>query len=252
MAPQLNSSVAKAFAILAMLGEDRKSIGAAEVAGELGMNAITAHRFLRTLAAEGALVEERRGRYRLGYMLVDLGVRAHAQDDLGRRLQPLLDTLTHQTGEASMATIYREGMVVCIARAMPNRSLSVDIRVGDRLEAYCTAHGKLWLAHLPDRHRTDYLNRTELRTWTGNTLTSRATLEAEIAAIADRGHAYNLGEREEGITAIAVPVLMRNGEMVAGISMFGPTSRIDRERLDAALQYLKAAASLAQDLLYGV
>ncbi|GGA45983.1 IclR family transcriptional regulator [Pelagibacterium lentulum] len=241
----------KAFAILAMLGEQRKTIGAADVARELGMNAITAHRFLRTLAAEGALVEERRGRYRLGYMLVDLGVRAQAQDDLGRHLQPLLDALTRQTEEASMATIYQEGMAVCIARAMPNRSLSVDIRVGDRLEAYCTAHGKLWLAYLPERERTDYLKRTELRAWTLNTVASRAALEAEIATIADQGHAYNLGEREEGITAIAVPVVTRDGKMVAGISMFGPTSRIDRNRLDAALEYLKSAASSAQDLLYG-
>jgi IclR family pca regulon transcriptional regulator len=251
LAQQLNNSVARAFDILRLLGRGRPRIGVADVTKELGLNAITAHRFLKTLEAEGALVQVAKGSYRLGYALVDLGDRARDEDRLGQWLQPVLDDLTADLGEASMATIYQAGMVVCIARAMPPRSLSVDIRVGDRLEAYCTAHGKLWLAHVSPSERARYLDSVRLDAMTGRTITHRTQLQEEIAAVGQRGFSYNLGEREDGITALAVPVLTDGGRMLAGLSLFGPTSRIDRAALDRALPRLQAAAREAALLLYG-
>lgn len=251
MAQQLNNSVARAFAILRLLGRGRPRITVAEVSAELEINAITAHRFLKTLEAEGALVQMSKGSYRLGYAMVDLGDRAHDEDRLGQLLQPALDAFTAEMREASMATIYQAGMVVCIARATPPRSLSVDIRVGDRLEAYCTAHGKLWLAHLGPRERARYLETVRLDALTDHTITRRRDLEAELDVVRQRGYAYNLGEREDGITALAVPVLTRGGKMVAGLSMFGPTSRIDRAELDQGLERLRKATEVAALLLHG-
>lgn len=251
MATQLNNSVSKAFDILRLFGRGRQRVSAADVVRELGMNAITAHRFLKTLEAEGALVQVSKGSFRLGYMLVDLGDRALEQDRLGQLLQPLLEEITSDLKEASMATIYQTGMVVCVARAMPQRSLSVDIRVGDRLEAYCTAHGKMWLAHVSARDREKYLSSLKFEAFTNRTIANRAELESEIDLSRQRGFSYNMGEREEGITAIAVPVLTSGGRMVAGLSMFGPTSRINRETLDSAIDRLKSAAPEASMLLYG-
>lgn len=251
MATQLNNSVSKAFDILRLLGRGRQRLTAADVVRELSMNAITAHRFLKTLEAEGALVQEGKGSYRLGYMLVDLGDRAFEHDRLGQLLHPLLEEITRDLREAAMATIYQTGRVVCVARAMPQRSLSVDVRVGDRLEAYCTAHGKIWLAHIGAREREKYLSGLAFEPLTDRTITKRSDLEAEIDLSRKRGFAYNLGEREEGITAVAVPVLTGSGRMVAALSMFGPTSRIDRDALDGAISRLRAAAAEAATLLYG-
>ena len=251
MAQQLNNSVARAFDILRLLGRGRPRIGVSDLTRELGLNAITAHRFLKTLEAEGALVQVAKGSYRLGYALVDLGDRARDEDRLGQWLQPVLDDLTADLGEASMATIYQAGMVVCIARAMPPRSLSVDIRVGDRLEAYCTAHGKLWLAHVSASERTRYLDNVRLDAMTGRTITHRTQLQNEIDTARQRGFSFNLGEREDGITAIAMPVLTDSGRMIAGLSIFGPSSRIDRPALERARERLLRATQEAALLLYG-
>ncbi|UYO01251.1 MAG: IclR family transcriptional regulator [Devosia sp.] len=251
MAQQLNNSVARAFAILKLLGRGRARISVAEVCRELGLNAVTAHRFIKTLETEGALVQTGKGSYRLGYMLVDLGDRALEQDRLGALMQPVLDEITADLREASMATIYQAGMVVCIARAMPQRSLSVDIRVGDRLEAYCTAHGKTWLAHLSAREREKYLQSVEMEALTARTIVKRPELAEEIERTAQRGYAYNLGEREEGIAAIAMPVRTEAGRMVAGLSVFGPASRIDRAALDRFRLRLDKAVRDAELLVYG-
>ena len=251
MAQQLNNSVARAFDVLRLLGRGRPHIGVADVTRELGLNAITAHRFLKTLEAEGALVQDRKGSYRLGYALVDLGDRARDEDRLGQWLQPVLDDLTAELGEASMATIYQSGMVVCIARSTPPRSLSVDIRVGDRLEAYCTAHGKMWLAHVSPSERQRYLDSVRLDAMTGRTITHRTQLQDEIDRARQRGFSYNLGEREDGITAVATPVLTNAGRMIAGLSVFGPSTRIDLEAIKRAEPLLTSASRQAQTILYG-
>lgn len=251
VATQLNNSVAKAFAILKLFGESRSQVSAADLSRELGMNGITAHRFLKTLEAEGALVQVTKGTYRLGYMLVDLGDRALQEEELGRILQPVLDAVTADLQEASMATLYQNGMVVCIARAMSTRSLSVDVRVGHRLEAYCTAHGKLWLAHVSDRERQRYLDTVEFRRMTDRTIADKPTLISEIEAVRAAGYATNLGEREDGITAIAVPVLAGSGRMIAGLSLFGPSIRMDDAKRASALARLQAAVEQSKDFLYG-
>lgn len=251
MAIQLNNSVARAFAILKLFSDTRGIITAADLVRDLDLNAITAHRFLKTLEAEGALVLTSKGHYRLGYTLVDLGRRAEREDDLAPLLQPELDALSASVQEASMATLYQSGMVVCIARGLAPRSLSVDVRVGSRLEAYCTAHGKLWLAFLPTVERTRYLNSVVREPMTATTITNRDALLRELKAIAAQGYATNRGEREDGITAIAVPVLARDGTMVTGLSIFGPTSRIDDAILSASLTALQRAAKRAANRLYG-
>ena len=251
MAIQLNNSVARAFAILKLFSETRRTIAAADLVRELDLNAITAHRFLKTLEGEGALVAPSKGHYRLGYMLVDLGRRAEHEDDLGPLLQPVLDGLSADTQEASMATLYQAGMVVCIARGLAQRSLSVDIRVGSRLEAYCTAHGKLWLAHMTPSERSRYLDSVERLAKTGATLTKRDELLRELKAIAAQGYAINRGEREDGISAIAVPVLGRDGQMVTALSSFGPTSRLSDAVLNQSLATLQRAALEVSERLYG-
>lgn len=251
MVTQLNGSVVKAFDILRLFGEDRAEITTADVSSELDLNFVTAHRFLRTLEHVGALVAVAKGRYRLSYAFVDLGDRVAQGDPLGRILQPVLNRVTADLQEASMATVFQADMVVCIARAMSGRQLSVDIRVGTRLEAWCTAHGKTWLAFMPDRQRRHYLDTVERTSFTRNTIAGRAALEQSLDDIRARGHAVNDGEREEGIRAVAVPVLAKGGKMVAGLSVFGPASRMTDETMVRALERLGQAAEEARTALYG-
>lgn len=242
LAAQLNNSVSRAFAILRLLLRSDRPITAADVSRSLGMNGITAHRFIKSLEMEGALIQVSKGAYRLGYGLIELGDNAMAGDALGPLVQPELSSITEDLGEASMATVFQSGMVTCIARAKAHRSLSVDVLVGDRLDAYCTAHGKVWLAHMSAAQRRRYFDSVELRALTSRTPTDRTVLEAELETIKARGFAFNQGEREDGITAVAVPVMTGNGRMIVSLSVFGPSTRMTEPALEAALARLQAAA----------
>jgi DNA-binding IclR family transcriptional regulator len=248
---QINNSVVKAFAILHLIDEVHPVITAADVTRQLGMNGVTAHRFLKTLEHVGALVPVRKGAYRLGYALVDLGDQVMREDTLGGVLQPILDGITADLQEASMATIFQGDMVVCIARAVSNRTISVEIRVGTRLEAYCTAHGKLWLTHMNPRERDRYLKQVQRMSFTDRTLVDRHSLEKEFEQIRQTGRSVNDGEREDGIRAVAVPVINRSGKMIAGLSVFGPVSRFSDDVLARAHMRLKQGAADAERALYG-
>ncbi|MFC3230185.1 IclR family transcriptional regulator [Marinibaculum pumilum] len=251
MATQVNNSVVKAFAILDLFSESRTEINAALVSRELGLNAVTAHRFLRTLEQVGALVAVSKGVYRLGFALVDLADRVIHHAELGRALLPVLEGITADMREASMATAFEADMVVCIARVVSGRSLSVDIRVGTQLDAYCTAHGKLWLSELGEPALRRYLEVMPLARLAPHTIVDRDRLLAELDLVRRQGHAVNDGEREEGIRAVAVPVRTRQGRMVAGLSLFGPAFRLTDPVMAAGLERLRAAAVEAGQLLQG-
>ena len=251
MAAQLNGSVLKAFAILDLFVDPHAEITAGLVSEKLGLTGVTAHRFLKTLERAGALVPVQKGVYRLGFRLVDLGERATQAAQLGRALQPTLDAITDDMREASMATVFEADTVVCVARAMSGRQLSVDIRVGTRLEAYCTAHGKLWLAHMGEAALARYLDLVERVRFSPHTIVDRAGLLAELERIRRDGQAVNDGEREEGIRAVAVPLTTRGGRMVAGLSVFGPAIRMNDQVMADALRRLQRAAGDARAALYG-
>lgn len=251
MSSQLNGSVLKAFKILDLFAAGKIELTAQETADALGINMITAHRFLHTLVHAGALRVTSRGVFRLGYMFADLGHRVMRDGNLAGLLQPILDQLARATGEACMATEFDRDMAVCIAKALPDRPLYVDIRIGSKLDAFCTAHGKLWLAHMSPADQDRYFAKADLIGMTDHTITDVTALKSELHHIRENGYATNNGERENDIYAIAVPILTRHGNMVSAFSVFGASPATLQTHRDRLLESLKTAATTAQNSLYG-
>lgn len=250
MTSQLNGSVLKAFKILDLFAAGKSELTAKETADALGINMITAHRFLHTLVHAGALRATSRGVFRLGYMFADLGDRVLQGDNLPMLLQPILDQLARDTGEACMATEFDRDMAVCIAKALPDRPLYVDIRIGSKLDAFCTAHGKLWLAHLSQSDQDRYFTSADLTNKTDHTITDIDALKSELATIRTQGFSTNNGEREHDIYAIAAPITTQHGKMISAISIFSASPSL-LENTKTKLAHLQAASQRAHDILYG-
>lgn len=248
MATPLNNSVVKAFAILDLFDDRREEVTAGEVAQLLDLNAITSHRFLKTLTGLGVLYSPRRGAYRLGSRLVEYGEKAKSAAQLAAGLQPFLNLLAAETKESAMATTFDGTHITCIATAHSERAFTFAARVGARMEAYATANGKLWLAHASREALEAYLATTPLIALSTDTITERDAFLAELARIRQSGHATNLGEREEGLRAVGVAVIGRRGRMIAGMSVFAPAHRMDEASRRRALSLLAQNAEKAGTL----
>jgi DNA-binding IclR family transcriptional regulator len=93
---------------------------------------------------------------------------------------------------------------------------------------HCTAVGKVLLAFgaaaLPD---------APLEALTEQTIVDTERLAEELAAVRRAGTAAAVDELEVGLTAVAAPVRGEGGDVVAALTISGPTLRLGPERLAA-------------------
>ena len=128
--------------------------------------------------------------------------------------------------------IYR----VCIAQQESPQPLRHVVHVGDELPMWGGASAKVLL-----RNATPgLLTRVARSSPYGEQHVRR--LQEWIDEATHQGFAVSHGEREEGLSAVAVPVLGRSGTVVAALTLSGPTMRFTDERIDTFVKDLTEVA----------
>lgn len=220
------ASVDHALRIIEML-RAQPEMRLSDIARELGVANSTAHRLLATLAHRG-FIEQQPGtrRYLAGQRLLDIGRSALLLSQLAGRARPLLEALRDELGETIHLAV-REAASVCYLDAAESpRAVRVAARTGRRLPAHWSSTGKVLLADLDDDTVRRLYDGDELVGGTPNTITSLDALLDELAACRERGYAWNLGESEEDVVAIAIPVRGPAGAAIASIGCAAPSHRL--------------------------
>ncbi len=231
---RLVGAVQRAFNVLDALAEADTELGTNEIARRTGINPSTVSRLLATLVASG-LVEhvQDSGRYRLGLRLLQLGNIVLGRLDLRQIARPHLQALVETTGETATLSAPGERDAVTVDFVQSPSSVQGVARLGRPSIAHATATGKVLLAF---GHRM--IPPGPLKEYTGRTITQRAALAGELERVRERGYAFNFGEREEDLHAVAAPVWGSRAELAAIIGVQGPASRFAEEAMDAAVQPL--------------
>jgi DNA-binding IclR family transcriptional regulator len=197
------------------------------------------HSLLKGLIGVGYL-EERDGRYVIGKglqallaphqtsWLVDL-----ASDDVTR--------LSRDIGETTLLGIQAGDSIVYIFQAESSQSIHYTAKLGERRLLYPTSMGKLFLAAMGDHALSAFL-----RTHAG---LDAARIQAELEQIRHDGVAYNREETVKGVTAVASPIIGRDGAPLAAISVVGPVYRMEDELPRAAEKVCSVAAKLSKRAL---
>src|ERR1035437_7614259 len=89
-----NSTADRALDILGMFDEHRPTIGAAEVADQLGVARSTAYRYVQSLGQSGFLEEAETGRFRLGRRILELALLARRGLGLAEVARPVMRRLS--------------------------------------------------------------------------------------------------------------------------------------------------------------
>jgi DNA-binding IclR family transcriptional regulator len=230
------AAVQRAVAILDELAAARTELGTNEIARRTGINVSTISRILATLAA-GGLVDHvpSTGRYRIGAGIVRLA--GAVELDIRSLARPHLEELARNLGETATLSVPGEHEAFTLDFAQSPLSVRSVAEVGRASVAHATAVGKVLLAHggTPPGG--------PLKAYTERTIVDPAVLEAELATIRDRGWAQAVGEREQDLNAVAVPVLARDGKLVAILGVQGPAVRFSSRVMRAAIESLGEKAA---------
>jgi DNA-binding IclR family transcriptional regulator len=98
---------------------------------------------------------------------------------------------------------------------------------GERNPAHSTALGKVILAFLPDDEVEVIIEQYPLIKMTPKTITQKVHFLEHLAAVRERGVAFDLEENLDGVVCVAAPIFDQRGRVVAGLSVSGPASRME-------------------------
>jgi IclR family acetate operon transcriptional repressor len=218
-----------------------------EIATELGVHKSTVFRLLGTLESRG-LVDQNtnRGRYQLGYGVVQLAAGATRKLDLSVVSRPICQDLADTVGETVNIVINDGSTVVSIDQVIGSSSVTTVNWVGQRTALHANSAGKVFLAYMTQDERDECLTEP-LQRYTERTVVSREVLEQQLADVRDRGYGFTIGELEIGLAAVAAPIRNLDGQVMAAVTASGPTFRINTDTIPGvAVHVLAAAAAISE------
>ncbi|HXF83537.1 MAG TPA: IclR family transcriptional regulator [bacterium] len=233
--------VQRAVRLLNRFTVDEPALDLARAARYLGVPRSTAYRVLRSLEATGILVYDRQHMaYRLSLALARLGQVALAGVDLRAVARPWLRRLVEETGESAFLLVVEGRSAIVIDMVASDAPLKLTFPVGTPWPLHAGASNKVLLAFLPEEAAAEVLA-GPLPAVTPRTTTDPAELRAQLQRIRRRGYAHSVGELTPGVVGIAVPIRSR-GQLLGGLAVAGPLSRLPVSRVPQAVDRLKRAA----------
>src|SRR3954467_6013473 len=221
-------SLAKGFRVLQAFTAEEPELKLSEVARRAGLDNGTAFRLLETLVMLGyleRLLETKQ--YRLTLKPLDLGFNAIARMDLRTIAQPELRTLVGEVREAASIGILDRDEVVYIEGYQEGQArLGVDIRVGSRISAYCTAIGHSILAFLPRAESRRILGLTRRVKVNDHTPVTLEEIEEKLGEVRAAGYAISDSEYIAGLRVLSAPILGADGFAMAALSVAAPSPRM--------------------------
>jgi IclR family pca regulon transcriptional regulator len=237
--PRYSQSLERGLAILTCFSGVRPVLGIADIADELGMSRSTTHRYVITLLALGYLEQGASRKYRLGLKVTDLGMAALNSTGLREHAHEYLEELRQRTSYTTNLAVLDGLEILYVDRVRSFRRdqgrIDLGLAPGSRLPAYCTAMGKLLLAHLPEGEQRELIAEMKLTKHGPNTITSKKALLSELEEIREESFAVNDEELAPELHSIAAPVRNEAREVVAAVNLAASTSIISLSELVDAL-----------------
>lgn len=216
-----------------------------ELATHLDLPKSSTHNYLQTLEHEGYIVKNGQ-QYEVGLRFLDLGSYARTRERLYSVAEPELETVAERTGEHANLLVEEHGLGIFLCRAKGSDAVNVDSYTGQCVRLHTTALGKTVLAHLSEERVNEIIERHGLSRKTDQTITNKDELFDELADIREAGVAYDEEERIKGLRCVAVP-LLSNDRITGAVSVSGPTSRMDADRIENdILPQLRHAANIIE------
>jgi IclR family transcriptional regulator, KDG regulon repressor len=237
-------SISRAFMILEEIARAREGIPLSELSKRVGLHNSTAFHLVKTMVSLGYVRQERdTKRYRIGRPLFGLAASALDEIEMVSHATPILEALSHESGESCHFAVRSGDAVMVVARTSGPSAFQLTNRVGVLRPAHCTALGKVILAALRPEQFERFLKRADLKAYSPKSVTEPDLLRREIAEVSQNGIAFDDGAFDAEIRCVAVPVLDFSGQVLGAIGISGPVWRMSIHTLQSHSRIVREAAA---------
>jgi IclR family transcriptional regulator, pca regulon regulatory protein len=242
-------ALARGLRIMQAFNSDRRQLTLSDIARLVDLPRASVRRTLNTLVHLG--FAETDGRmFRLTPRVLTLASAYLASNSISDILQPAVERLTAEVGEACSAAILDGDDVIMIAHATPNRVINLAAQIGFRLPAVSSSLGRVVLAALDDRQLESRLARIKAEKLTPATIVDRAALRQAIRRVREDGYSLVDQEIELGFRSISVPLRRVNGDVIASLNIGAHSRRCTLDTMrNVFLPKLLGLASELQKLM---
>jgi IclR family acetate operon transcriptional repressor len=219
-APAGTQAVDRASTLLLAVIDAPRAVPFSELVAHTGLPKSTVSRLLTSLERHGLVQRANDASVRPGPALTRFAMTAKA-DRLVRLARPHLDRLAEATGETINLAVPTPVAVEQIAQVDSRHLLGAANWVGRPVPFHCSALGKVFLAYgacEPPKGRLERM--------TDQTIVSRMELAQDLARVRRLGYAVADNELEPGLVAVAAPVRDAESNVIAALSVSGPSVRI--------------------------
>ena len=249
--PNFMASLARGLAVIRAFAQQPHQQTIAQLSHKTGIPRAAVRRCLYTLNQLGYVAANAR-HFSLAPKILALGHAYLSSTPLVVSALPFLDQVNAKVHESCSMAVLDEQEILYVARSTrTTRIMSIDLKPGSRLPAYCSSMGRVLLANLPPANLKNYLAEVKLKPLTERTITSKERLLQILEDVREKGYAIVDQELEIGLRSIAVPVKDGQSRVVAAMNVGAQAIRISTRDMETmALPHLRAAAQELGMLLY--
>lgn len=206
---------------------ETQSITLSALATQVDQSVATVYRILYTFEERGFVEFDAKLQvWSIGSKSFMVGNRFLKRTNLFDNARQILRNLMEKSGETANLGIESGGMVLCVSQVETEERIRAYFPQGSLSPMHASGIGKVLLAHMNRNRFRRWMKENKLDSFTEKTFSNSENLQTELQAIRSLGFAIDDEESNLGMRCFAAPVYDLNEEVVAGISVSGPTSRV--------------------------
>lgn len=222
----------RAVLILTTIAEQPRSLS--ELCDATQLPRATTHRLATALETHRLLTRTSDGRWNIGSALTALG--SSTSDKLVDAATPLMAGIMEQTGESVQLYRLTGTTRTCIASLEPPSGLQNTVPIGSRMPLTAGSAARVFMAYASPQLREAIMP-------------NAAFTSQDLEHVRAFNYAETINEREVGLASISTPVFDHTGQIVAALSISGPSERFGTHPGDRwAAILIDAADKLSAEL----
>lgn len=243
-----SQSLIRGLRLLELLSNFPNGCPLAKISELSGLNKSTTHRLLQGLQNEHYVQPASTlGSYRLTTKCLSLGQKTLSALNIINVAAPHLEKLNLALGETVNFSKREQDHAIMIYKLEPTTGMmKTRAYIGQHLQLYCSAMGKLYLAYESNPHYLAHYWQSHQQTiepLTKNTITDITQMQKELRDIQQEGFAMDREENELGVVCIACPIFNLNHQVEYAISISVSTYKLAQLGLEMVLSEIRLAST---------